>query len=119
MSYITKDSGVRQEFDSGMRRDTQESKPMFSLLMAKYVPYKEQLVTRWAELMGRGAEKYGYRNWELANSVEEYERFKDSGMRHFMQWMNDETDEDHAAAVMFNINAAESIKYKLDRETDG
>lgn len=69
--FITKDSGKRQDFDSGMRRDIQEGKPRYDLC---YLP----MFTRWAELMDRGAEKYGERNWEKANSKEELERFKSS-----------------------------------------
>ncbi|MFW6246645.1 MAG: HNH endonuclease [bacterium] len=53
------------------------------------------------------------RNWELANSKEELDRFKGSAFRHFIQWFQDEEDEDHAAAVLFNINAAEMVKTKL------
>ena len=112
MKYTTKDSGKRQGYDSGMVRDTQEGKPRFEFLLTDQ-PYKEQLITRWAELMGRGADKYGARNWQLANSEEELERFKGSAMRHFMQWMCGEDDEDHATAVLFNINAAEYVKWKL------
>ena len=114
--YITKDSGKRQDFDSGMRRDTQEGKPNFALLMAKELPYKEQLITRWAELMARGAEKYGERNWEQANSKEELERFKSSAFRHFMQFISDEDDEDHIAATMFNLNAVVTVQHKLKGE---
>lgn len=59
-------------------------------------------------------DKYGYRNWEKANSLEELIRFKASAFRHFMQWMMDETDEDHASAVFFNIQATEFVKEKLN-----
>lgn len=111
--YTTKDSGKRQNYDSGMRRDTQEGKPDFSLLLTN-LPYDEQLLTRWAALMTRGADKYGRRNWQLANSPEELERFRASAFRHFVQWVSGEDDEDHAAAVMFNLNAAEYVKAKLE-----
>lgn len=30
-----------------------------------------------------------------------------------MQWINGETDEDHAAAIIFNIAGAEHVKSKL------
>lgn len=112
-NFITKDSGKRQSFGSGMVRDTTEGKPDFSLIMAN-VPYEEQMLTRFAALMGRGAEKYGPKNWELANSSEELARFKSSAIRHFMQWFNSEEDEDHAAAVYFNIMAYEATKYKIE-----
>jgi len=112
-NFITKDSGVRQEFDSGMKRDTQEGKPRYDLIMPVGMRYP--LLTRFAELLERGMAKYGYRNWEKADSEEEYIRFKSSAFRHFMQWFQDEGDEDHAAAVWFNIQAAEFLKEKLDK----
>jgi len=114
MKWETKDSGKRQEYKSGMRRDLQTGKPDFYLIVPKDMPYKEQLLTRWAELMERGREKYGLRNWELADSEEELERFKSSAYRHFMQWLLNEDDEDHGAAVLYNINAAEFVKWRIN-----
>ncbi len=113
--YTTKDSGKRQEYESGMRRDLQDGKPDFSLLLTDY-PFSEQMLTRWAALMTRGAEKYGRRNWQLAESEEELERFKASAFRHFVQWITGEDDEDHAAAVFFNINSAEYVKARLEKK---
>ncbi len=112
-SYKTKDSGKREDYQSGMKRDTEEGKPAFSLILPLLQPFKETLLYRWAMLMMRGFKKYGYRNWEKANSEEELERYKSSAMRHFMQWMACEDDEDHSAAVCFNINAAEYVKWRL------
>jgi len=106
--FETKDSGKRVSYDSGMVRDVQDGKANFLLTMPKGVPYKDQMLTRFAELMTRGAEKYGERNWEVANSEAELERFKSSAFRHFIQWICGEDDEDHAAAVMFNITAYET-----------
>ena len=114
--FITKDSGERAEFDSGMQRDTNSGKPRFELTMPVGMSYDEQLLTRWAKLMGRGAEKYSTRNWEKANGKEELERFKESAFRHFIQWMSGEEDEDHSAAVLFNICGAEFVKWKLENE---
>jgi hypothetical protein len=57
------------------------------------------------------------RNWEMACGQEELERFKASAFRHMMQWLCNETDEDHASAVLFNINAAEYVKWKLNSKT--
>ena len=106
MQYETKDSGKRQSYPSGMRRDTAESKPRFDLIPV--MPLK-----RLAELYARGAAKYGDRNWELANSEEELQRFKASGLRHMYQWLNGETDEDHAIAVVFNLFAYLTIEERL------
>jgi phytoene dehydrogenase-like protein len=113
MAFETKDSGARAEYASGMVRDTDKGKARFDLLLPEGVPYKEQMLTRFAELMARGAEKYTRRNWEKAAGKEEMDRFKGSALRHMMQWFNGETDEDHAAAVFFNIMAYEATKYKI------
>lgn len=114
--FITKDSGKRQEYSTGMKRDLQENKPRFDLIMPLAVPYNEQLLTRWALLMDRGASKYDARNWEKAKTTEELDRFKASAIRHFIQWMNNEEDEDHAVAVLFNIQGAEYVKWRLKQD---
>jgi hypothetical protein len=107
--YITKDSGKREEYASGMRRDTTEGKPRYDLIP---VP----LLTRLAGLYARGAEKYGDNNWKLANSDEELQRFKASGLRHLYQWLDGQEDEDHAIAAVWNIFAYETIKEKVSQE---
>lgn len=117
-SFQTKDSGDREQYDSGMVRDTNEGKPRFDLVLPEGVPYRDQLFTRVAELMARGAQKYGDRNWEKAAGEAELKRAKESAFRHFMQWYCGETDEDHAAAVFFNIQEAEFVKGKQATTVD-
>jgi len=112
-NFITKDSGTRQEYKSGMRRDLQDNKPRYDLLIP--LGSGDNLLKRWAELMERGMTKYGYRNWELANSEEELIRFKASAWRHFVQAMSGEEDEDHFAAVCFNLNAIIFLQDKLNK----
>lgn len=114
--FITRDSGERQEYDSGMVRDTQSGKPRFDLLFPQGVPYGAQFLTRVAELLARGAEKYSDRNWEKATGSDELDRFKSSALRHLTQWVTDQTDEDHAAAVVFNLLAYETTKWKIENE---
>ena len=114
--YVTKDSGEREQYASGMVRDVETGKPRYDLLLPEGIPFNEQLLTRFAALLARGAEKYTERNWERASGQEEMDRFKASAIRHLMQWASGETDEDHAAAVMFNLMGYETTKYKLDRE---
>ena len=111
--FETKDSGSRAEYASGMVRDTEEGKARFDLLLPKGIDYRDQMLTRFAELMARGAAKYNARNWELARGEEELERYHSSALRHLVQWATGETDEDHAAAVMFNLMAAETVKAKM------
>lgn len=108
MDFETKDSGQREEFPSGMVRDTQDNKPRYDLI-------DEPMLTRWALLMMRGAIKYGEDNWRKADSQEELKRFQASGFRHFIQWIRGDEDEDHAAAVFYNIAAYEATKRKLER----
>lgn len=123
--FVTKDSGERKVFGSGMQRDTETGKPRFDLLFAAGVPLEGQFLTRCAELLGRGAEKYQSRNWEQAEGPAELERFISSAARHFHQWLAQSLGappdgEDHAAAVFFNLNGAEFVKWKMTQEnTDG
>ena len=107
------DTGARQTYDSGMIREPDTEKPRFDLLVPEGVPYEQQMLTRFAILLSKGADKYSSRNWEKASSQKEIDRMKASAFRHFMQWFCNEDDEDHAAAVMFNILAAETTKQKL------
>ena len=108
--FAVKDSGERREYDSGMVRDTQDGKPDYTLLPLEFL-------TRWAEHMTKGAVKYGRENWRLANSQQELDRFKASAMRHMMQWLMGDRDEDHAAAVCFNIAAAEFVLAQLEQQS--
>lgn len=109
MSYAIKDSGKRAEFASGMVRDTSEGKLRYHRIA------EGPMLKRWAEHLTKGAVKYpdvapGVANWTLAAGEEERQRFRASAFTHFMQWFYGEVDEDHAAAVFFNINGAEYVK---------
>ena len=110
--YVTKDSGERVEYETGMRRDADTNKPRFDLMVPDGIPWDDQMLVRFAKLMQRGMEKYGERNWEKARTTEELARFKASAFRHFMQWYLGQTDEDHAVATWFNIMAAEYVEAK-------
>lgn len=107
-AFITKDSGKRQEFSTGMQRDVQDDKPRYDLL-------DMSMLKRWAELMARGAKKYGENNWKKAATEEELARFKASALRHMFQYLEGDTSEDHGAAVFFNVAGAEMVKDKLGK----
>jgi hypothetical protein len=107
--FEVKDSGARQEFESGMVRDTTEGKTDYTRIL------DGPMFDRWADHLSKGAVKYpdvapGVANWTLANGDEDLARFKKSAMRHFRQWLRGDVDEDHAAAVYFNVNGAEYVK---------
>lgn len=113
--FVVKDSGKRATVGgSGMVRDTAEGKPDYSRLM------DGPMFERWMWLLVRGEVKYpdaapGVPNWTLADDIEAYVRFRKSAFRHFVQWFRGDRDEDHAAAVFFNINGMEYVRDKLAR----
>jgi len=111
--FTTKDSGKREEYASGMVRDTQEDKPDFTNLIIPGVPLEEQPIVRLVELYMRGAGKYGRANWMLADSEEELRRFEQSGFRHHWQYLSGDRSEDHGMATCWNIIAAEYLRWKL------
>jgi hypothetical protein len=104
--FKIKDSGKRQKFKGGMVRDTTDGKIDYSLAL------DGPMFERYAIHMTNGAKKYAARNWLLADGPDEFNRFRVSALRHFIQWFRGETDEDHAAAVIFNLNGAEMLKDK-------
>ena len=118
-NFIVKDSGKRVDYISGMVRDVSEDKPRFDLLIGKEQKYEETLLYRWAMLMMRGAKKYNARNWEKANGIEELERFKESAFRHLIQGLCGKEDEDHFAAVCFNLNGIIFLMNKLGVDING
>lgn len=104
--FTIKDSGARESFDSGMVRDTEDGKLDYSLV------FDGPMFKRWAAHLTKGAKKYAPRNWMKASGEAEYERFKRSFLRHMVAYFDGEVDEDHAAAMMFNLNGMEYVKGK-------
>jgi hypothetical protein len=109
--YVTKDSGAHENLANGMVRDVEEGKTDYTLLL------DGPLFERWAALLARGAAKYGPRNWtkaldstDAAARAATTERFRRSAFRHMMQWLAGDRSEDHAAAVIFNLNGAEAMR---------
>lgn len=117
--FTIKDSGKREECQSGMKREIKVGKPRFDLIIPKDQVYEETLLYRWAMILEKGIAKYGDRDWEKADSVKDLERFKASAFRHFVQAMSNETEEDHIAAVVFNLNAIVYLMDKLGVDIDG
>jgi hypothetical protein len=103
--YTTRDSGEREVMETGSQRDTREGKGRFDLIP----PFALQ---RLAGLYERGAAKYGDRNWELGQSST---RFYDSCMRHLVNYMAGDREEDHLAAVMWN---AVGMMFNEERRRD-
>ncbi len=117
MEFDIKDSGKREEFKSGMVRDTGD-KPRFLRI------FTGPMAQRWAEHLHKGAKKYpdvapGVPNWTLATGEVELQRFKESALDHMVKWLRGDIDEDHASGVFFNVNGAEFVKEKIARATAG
>ena len=109
LEFVIKDSGERKQFESGMVRDVTTGKVEYGRVL------DGPMFERWAVHLTKGATKYpdvrpGVANWTLANGPAELARFKESALRHFIQWYRGDNDEDHAAAVFFNINGHEYVR---------
>lgn len=59
-----------------------------------------KVVQELAVLYEAGAEKYAERDWEKGRPME---IFINSTLRHFFQYLNKETDENHGIAVVWNL----------------
>ena len=88
-----KDSGERREFASGAVRDIQEGKGRMDLLPAC-------AIIRLAKHYENGAKKYAERNWEKGIPTHS---FIDSALRHIMNYLDGQTDEDHLCAAAWNL----------------
>lgn len=88
-----KDSGKREDFDTGSRRDTRDGKGRFDLL-----PF--YAIQRLARVYENGARKYKDHNWRLGQPCS---RYLDSALRHLCKAASGWKDEDHFAQAMWNI----------------
>ncbi len=112
--YVTRDSGAKAEYADGMHRDDATGKPSFTLMFPKGVPFEDQLITRVADLYARGAVRYGDRNWEKSNTGESLAHHEEALMRHVVKFLLGVDDgEDHAAAVVFNVNAVDLTRRNI------
>lgn len=107
--FIIKDSGKRAKFKSGMVRDIATDKLDYSLAL------DGPMFKRWVVHLTKGAVKYAKRNWMKANGLEEYNRFKEAAIRHFMQDLEGDRTEDHKAAVYFNLNGMAYLEEKMKK----
>ena len=99
-----KDSGKRQVFETGSRRDTREGKGRWDLL--PFYGLREV-----AQHYEGGSVKYGDRNWEKGQPLS---RYIDSAIRHLMKTMANLQDENHAAAAAWNILCFIETKKRIE-----
>jgi hypothetical protein len=91
--YEFKDSGKREDFETGARRDARENKGRYDL-----IPYEP--IRRLAVVLEKGAAKYGDRNWEKGIPLS---RIMDSMERHQQQVKEGFEDEDHEGHLLANV----------------
>lgn len=100
------DSGERTEFKTGAVRDMHEGKGRFDLL-------EPEMLFRLTRHYENGCKKYGERNWEKGLPVS---CCVDSAMRHLTKYLAGWTDEDHLAAVIWNVACI--MRFEKDNRTD-
>lgn len=102
-----KDSGERilYSFESAMREP--------SIGKGRYDLISPIALKRIAQHYENGAKKYEDRNWEKGMPLS---RCLDSAMRHLQQLIAGMDDEDHAAAVCWNVMAFIHIKEMICRD---
>lgn len=100
-----KDSGERQNFETGSVRDTQEGKGRYDLL-------SPIALRRLAIHFENGARKYNDRNWEKGQPLT---RFFDSAIRHLYSWLEGDRSEDHLSAALWNVGAMIHVEEMVER----
>lgn len=111
--FEVKDSGAREEFDTGSVRDTRKGKGRFDLVSPIGL-------RRLALVYENGAEKYGDHNWQKGQPLS---RYLDSAARHLYAWMGGDRSEDHLMQCAWNcfayVHTEEWIKEgRLPKELD-
>lgn len=86
----------RQEFSTGAHRGGHKGQGRYDL-----IPW--DMMERFAIHLEKGAEKHGDRNWErgmpLSSAI-------DSALHHLFVYLKGDREEDHLAAVIFNMCVA-------------
>jgi len=112
-----------QQFESGSRRDSAEGKgrpdllPVHALIRIAKVcdPHVIPIhgIIRLSVHYENGAVKYGDRNWELGQPIS---RYYQSSFRHLQKWVGGAREEDHLAAVIWNVCAIMDHEERIERD---
>jgi hypothetical protein len=106
--FQIRDSGERQEFETGAKRDTQDGKPRYGL-----VPVEPLL--RLAMHYTKGADKYDDNNWKKGIPMS---RSWESLERHVQAFKAGDKVEDHLAAIAWNAFALMWYEEKMPEMDD-
>lgn len=91
---------------SGVNRSVPDGKPDFTLV-------DWDLIERVALHLGAHAAEKGRDNWRNAWTEDDLLRFRQSAWRHHVAWDRGDRDEDHAAALVWNVGGAELVRRRL------
>jgi len=105
LRHALKDSGKREEYETGAVRDIREEKGRYDLI-------SPIALKRLALVYERGAKKYSPRNWEKGIPIG---RCIDSAIRHLEQFKEGYRDEDHLAQAAWNCFSAIHYLEMIDR----
>ncbi len=97
------DSGQREQFATGSRRDSRVGKGRYDLLPTR-------AMRRLARHFEAGALKYSPRNWEKGQPLS---RFMDWALRHAFSYLEGRRDEDHLAAAIWNLMALADTEARI------
>lgn len=112
------DSGAREVAANGFTREPDADKPdlswLFEIEGLELVP--REMIERIAKHFANGSKKYAPDNWRRGTSPEALARYRRSVARHVFAWFRRETDEDHTAAIAWNLFIFEINKAQAERE---
>ena len=98
-------SGKHAEYDTGAIRDSKTGNGLPSLM-------PPVALRAAAKRFEDGAVHYGKNNWQKGIPLS---RYVDSLYRHLWQWMEDEQDEDHGGAIIWNVMCMIQTKDWIDK----
>ncbi len=87
---------------NGFKREDKSDKLDFTLIP---IPVLKRLAKHYTE----GAKVHGKNNWMKSKDLQ---TFKESAFRHFIQWMENEKDEDHMSSCVWNMFCFEYLNEK-------
>lgn len=102
--FVVKDSGERQEFETGAIRDMQAGKGRYDLIPPIML---KRLATHYEE----GGRKYGDNNFRVGIPIK---RYLDSAIRHIEKYRMGIDDEDHIIAAIWNLSAIIETEHLVD-----
>lgn len=94
---------------SGVNRSNPSDKPDLTLV-------DWELIERVAIHLGKHSAEKGRDNWRNARDEEDLLRFRQSAWRHHLALDRGLEDEDHAAALVWNVGGIELVRRRLKGE---